>query len=103
MLGRVAYHDPWLLAEADARVFGGAPAVRTRAEVIEALIPYATRQQARGVPMRAIARHVLGLYHGCPGGRRYRQILSDTSRLRDAGPALFLEALAAVEPLAAAA
>jgi tRNA-dihydrouridine synthase A len=55
------------------------------------------------VLLRAIARHVLGLYHGCPGGRRYRQILSDAARLRDAGPELFLEALAAVEPVAIAA
>ena len=54
-------------------------------------------QLARGVPLRAIARHVLGLYHGRPGGRRFRQILSDSAKLRSAGPELFDEALAAVE------
>ena len=63
-------------------------------------MPYAQSQLARGVPLRAIARHVLGLYHGCSGGRRFRQILSDAAKLKDAGPELFLEALAAVEPVA---
>jgi tRNA-dihydrouridine synthase A len=103
MLGRVAYNDPWLLAEADARVFGEATLRRSRADVMRALVPYAEAQLARGVQLRAIARHVLGLYHGCPGGRHFRRVLSDAAGLRDAGPALFLEALATVEPLAAAA
>jgi tRNA-dihydrouridine synthase A len=100
MLGRVAYHDPYFLAQADWRAFGdGAPA-RSRAEVLQALLPYARAQLARGVPLRAIARHVLGLYHGRSGGRRFRQILSDAAKLRNAGPELFLDALAAVEPAA---
>jgi tRNA-dihydrouridine synthase A len=98
MLGRAAYHDPWLLAKAEAYCFGKPAPPRSRADVIEALLPYAESQLARGVSLRAIARHVLGLYHGQPGGRRFRQILSDASRLRDGGPELFIEALAAVEP-----
>ena len=103
MLGRVAYHDPWLLAEADARIFADKTPARSRADIVRALVPYAAREQRRGVLLRAIARHVLGLYHGCPGGRRYRQILSDAVKLREAGPDLFLDALAAVEPVAVAA
>ncbi len=101
MLGRVAYHDPYFLAAADWRVWGDAVPARSRAEVIHELTRYAAAHHARGVPLRAIARHVLGLYHGRSGGRRFRQILSDAARLRDAGPELFLEALAAVEPVAA--
>ena len=58
---------------------------------------------ARGVLLRAIARHVLGLYHGRSGGRRFRQILSDAAQLRDARTELLLEALAAVEPVEAGA
>jgi tRNA-dihydrouridine synthase A len=100
MLGRVAYHDPWLLAQADGRIFGDDDPMRSRADVIRELVPYAAAQQGRGVLLRAVARHVLGLYHGCPGGRHFRRILSDAAKLRDAGPGLFLEALAAVEPLA---
>jgi tRNA-dihydrouridine synthase A len=103
MLGRIAYHDPWLLAQADARIFDVAAPTRSRADVILALVPYAEQQLGRGVLLRGIVRHVLGLYHGRPGGRRFRQILSDAARLRDAGPGLLLEALAAVEPVAVAA
>ena len=62
------------------------------------MMPYAAVQRARGVPLRSIARHMLGLYHGMPGGRRFRQILSDAARLKDAGPELLEEALAEVEP-----
>jgi tRNA-dihydrouridine synthase A len=53
------------------------------------------------VALRAIACHVLGLYHGQSGGRRFRQILSDAAKLKHAGPDLFIEALAAVEPVTA--
>jgi tRNA-dihydrouridine synthase A len=98
MLGRIAYHDPWMLAQADARLFGDEPAVRTRADVVRALVPYAESQLRRGVPLRSIARHVLGLYQGAPGARAWRRILSDAARLKDARPELLLEALAAVEP-----
>ena len=102
MLGRVAYHDPFFLAQADWRAFGEDAQARSRAEVLRALLPYAAAQIVRGVPLRAIARHALGLYHGRSGGRRFRQILSDAAKLRSAGPELFLEALAAVEPAEAA-
>ncbi len=97
MLGRAAYHDPWLLAQAEAYCFGDSVGSRTRADVIEALVPYAEGQLRRGVGLRGIARHVLGLYHGQPGGRRFRQILSDARRLEAGDPRIFLEAAAAVE------
>ncbi|NDP42360.1 MAG: tRNA dihydrouridine(20/20a) synthase DusA [Aromatoleum sp.] len=103
MLGRAAYHDPYLLAQADWRAFGDEAPARSRSAVLRMLMPYAAAQMARGVHLRAIARHALGLYHGQSGGRRFRQILSDAARLRDGGPDLFEEALAAVEPVAAAA
>jgi tRNA-dihydrouridine synthase A len=99
MLGRVVYHDPYFLAQADWRAFGEDTPARSRADVLRALIPYAEAQLERGVALRAIARHVLGLYHGKSGGRRFRQILSDSTKLRNAGPELFEEALAAVEPV----
>jgi tRNA-dihydrouridine synthase A len=103
MLGRAAYHNPYLLAHADWRVFGEESRVCTREDVVRALLPYVRRQFERGVPARSIARHVLGLYLGQPGGRRFRQILSDATRLREAGPAVLEEALRAVEPFADAA
>jgi tRNA-dihydrouridine synthase A len=103
MIGRAAYHDPWLLAAADWKVFGDDAPVRSRADVVRALLPYVEAQRATGTPLRAIARHILGLYHGQSGGRRFRQILSDSRRLESAGAELLLEALAAVEPATAAA
>jgi len=101
MLGRVAYHDPYFLAQVDWKLFGDRRPVRTRAEVVDAMVAYAREQMRRGVSLRAIVRHMLGLYHGQSGGRRYRQILSDSRRLAVAGPELLYEALAAVEPAVA--
>jgi tRNA-dihydrouridine synthase A len=98
MLGRAAYHNPMILAPVDWRLFNVDAPPPTRAGVLRALIPYVEAQQARGVPLRAYARHLLGLYHGMPGGRRFRQMLSDTARLKSAGPELLVEALQAVEP-----
>ncbi|HKU87666.1 MAG TPA: tRNA dihydrouridine(20/20a) synthase DusA [Casimicrobiaceae bacterium] len=92
MLGRAAYHDPYLLADVDARLFGDTRAPPSRPEIIEALASYASAHLARGTSLRAIARHVLGLYHGVRGGRRFRQVLSDATRLRDADVSLLADA-----------
>jgi tRNA-dihydrouridine synthase A len=92
MLGRAAYHDPYLLAEVDRRLFGAAHIAPSRAEVVEAMIAYAGAEVRRGTSLRAIARHVLGLYHGVRGGRRFRQMLSDASRLQGADASLLREA-----------
>ena len=97
MVGRAAYHDPYLLAGVDWRVFGDERPPPSRANVLEALVPYVEARQREGTPLRAIVRHVLGLYHGQSGGRRFRQMLSDSARLKDAGADLLLSALAAVE------
>jgi tRNA-dihydrouridine synthase A len=102
MLGRAAYHDSYCLATIDALVFGGVAA--TRAEVVERMHAYATAQVARGTPLRAIARHMLGLYQGRPGARAWRRMLSDAAALTRNDPDLFLAAAARVEsPVAAAA
>jgi tRNA-dihydrouridine synthase A len=76
MLGRAAYHDPYLLADADRQLFG-VDAAPTRAQVVGAMSAYLHRQAAAGVPPRAILRHLLGLYHGQPGARKWRRLLSD--------------------------
>ncbi len=97
MVGRAAYHEPYLLAEADRRLFGDRAPPRSRAEIVAALVPYAAAHIARGTSLRAIARHILGLYHGVRGGRRFRQLLCDAARLRDADTSLLGDALRAVE------
>ena len=71
-------------------------------DVIAALVPYAEAQLSRGVHLRAIARHVLGLYHGAPGARAWRRVLSDSPLLKTASAELLLTALREVEPLALA-
>jgi tRNA-dihydrouridine synthase A len=96
MLGRAAYHDPYLLADADRRIFGDTREPRSRDEIIAALLPYATTQLARGTALRAIVRHMLGLYHGVRGGRQFRRLLSDAARLHDADLSLLRDAMQAV-------
>jgi tRNA-dihydrouridine synthase A len=101
MLGRAAYHDSYQLAALDARLFGRtAP---TRADVVRRMVRYALEQVALGAPLRSIVRHMLGLYHGRPGGRRWRQMLSEAPALAANDPGLLLAALAQVEPAPAAA
>ena len=78
MLGREAYHNPWLLASWDAEFFGAAPSNLTREDVEAQMCDYMARELAEhGTPWSAIARHMLGLRHGLPGSRRWRQVWSD--------------------------
>jgi len=93
MLGRAAYHHPWLLAEADALIFGGAAPLAKRAEVMRTMAEYAQREVARGTPLRHVTRHMLGLYHGAPRARAWRRMLSDPARLAANDPQLLLDAL----------
>ncbi|MFC3608891.1 tRNA dihydrouridine(20/20a) synthase DusA [Stutzerimonas tarimensis] len=76
MLGRAAYHDSYLLAEVDQRLFGEQTPVATRSQALAALRPYIARHLAEGGSMHHITRHVLGLAQGFPGARRFRQMLS---------------------------
>lgn len=75
MLGRAAYHDPYILQRLHARMSG--EPLQPRDELLRALRPYVERQLAVGVPLKHITRHVLGLYAGQPGGRAFRQMLSE--------------------------
>jgi tRNA-dihydrouridine synthase A len=80
MLGRAAYQDPWLLASLDAAVFGSAPnrpVTPPLEHVLERFLPYVESELARGTPLRAMTRHLLGLRAGQPGGRRWRRGLSE--------------------------
>lgn len=95
MLGRAAYHDSYLLARLDAKIFGGS--VPSRRRVIEAMQAYAAREVALGTPLRAVVRHMLGLYHGEPGARIWRRMLSDAQLLARKDPTLLADAMAAAE------
>jgi tRNA-dihydrouridine synthase A len=100
MLGREPYENPWLLAEADARLFGDAAAPASRAQVLRRLRPYVEGELADGTPLAHITRHILGLYRGCPGGRAFRRVLSQQACRPGAGIEVLEAALAEVESAA---
>ena len=82
MLGREAYHNPWWLSEWDATFFEGGEVGRsevlTREAAESAMCDYMEREAAEhGTTWSSIARHMLGLRHGLPGSRRWRQVWSD--------------------------
>jgi tRNA-dihydrouridine synthase A len=78
MLGREAYHNPWWLAEWDAALYGSPASTLTRDAVEEQMVAYMERESAlHGTPWYSIARHMLGLRHGLPGARKWRQVWSD--------------------------
>lgn len=101
MIGRAAYQEPEILAAVDRRVYGAVAPEREPREIIEAMLPYIEAQLAAGTPLNHIARHMLGLYHGRPGARRFRQILTVEGAARGAGAEVFHRALASVEEIAA--
>lgn len=84
MIGREAYHNPWILADADSRLFGEDAAVTTRAQVIEQLLPFVETELMAGTPLNRISRHILGLFHGQPRARTWRRYLSDHSHVLNA-------------------
>ena len=96
MLGRAAYHDPYELHRLDVALYGGE--ARERAGLLRALRPYVERQLSSGVALKHITRHVLGLFHGQPGGRAFRQVLSEGAHRDGAGWELVERALAATGP-----
>ncbi len=78
MIGREAYHNPWWLAQWDGEFFGAEDAGLTREQVELQMCDYMAREaSAHGTPWSSIARHMLGLRHGLPGSRRWRQVWSD--------------------------
>lgn len=76
MVGREAYHNPWLLAQVDQRLYGDEHPVPSRIEVLQALRPYIAEHIARGGVMHHVTRHILGLFQGLPGARHFRRQLS---------------------------
>jgi len=96
MVGRAAYQTPWLLSEVDPRLFGDA-GPDSREAILLAYREYIARQMETGTPLRAMTRHVLGLYHGEPGAREFRRILTVRPGEPGAGPEVIDEALDAVK------
>ncbi len=92
MVGREAYHNPWMLAQVDQHLFGADHRVGSRDEVIEAILPYIGRQIASGARLNHITRHLLGLYQGEPGARKFRRHISENAYKPEAGIEVLSEA-----------
>ncbi|MGH8156959.1 MAG: tRNA dihydrouridine(20/20a) synthase DusA [Rhodanobacter sp.] len=92
MLGRAAYHDPYLLAQIEAALYG--EPLPQRENVLRHMRPYVEAELARGTALKHISRHLLGLYQGEPGARAFRRTLSEGAHLPGAGWALLEQALA---------
>jgi tRNA-dihydrouridine synthase A len=93
MIGRAAYHDPWLLASVESLFEAGVAGLLTRHQVVERMLPYAEQQLAHGVRLQQIARHMLGLFHGQPGARAWRRYISEHAHRDGAGPEVLEHAL----------
>jgi tRNA-dihydrouridine synthase A len=90
MLGRAAYQNPWILAELSGRL--GLPAAESRVHAVEVMADYARQHIEHGGKLQHVARHMLGLFHGQPGARGWRQKLSQNMHKPDATPDLLMEA-----------
>ena len=97
MLGRAAYHTPGILACVDAAFYGAQSEPFDFAALIDAMADYAARHIEQGGRLGHVTRHMVGLFHGLPGARRYRQILSTDATRPGAGPDVLKTAFAAVE------
>jgi len=96
MLGRAAYHTPGLLGQADRRLFGAGDADVAPEAAVAAYLPYVHAELARGTPLAAMTRHMLGLFHGRPGARSWRRILTVEGARHGAGVEVIERGLAAV-------
>ncbi|TXH74379.1 MAG: tRNA dihydrouridine(20/20a) synthase DusA [Thiothrix sp.] len=92
MVGREAYHNPWLLAEVDQAIYGSAASQLDRYAVLEQLLVYIEEQQAQGVRVSHIGRHSLGLFQGLPGAKQWRRHLSEQMHRPEANLNLFKQA-----------
>ncbi len=96
MIGRAAYHNPWLLIDADQQIFGEAAQQRpTREGVALAYRDYIAERITPGVPISRYTRHLVGLYQGLPGAKVWRRALSEGAAVRGAGPEVIDQALIA--------
>ena len=99
MLGREAYHNPYLLAEVDSRIYKIPGEIKTRHQVVMELMPYITEYLRGGGRLHSITRHILGLFHGVAGARAWRRALSENAPTKGADESVVLEALRNVHEL----
>jgi tRNA-dihydrouridine synthase A len=96
MMGRAAYHDPYLLAQADSQIFADDHPIPSRHEVIRQMLPYIEQRMTEGRPLKSITRHLLGLFQGQVGARAWRRHLSENAHLKGADITVLETALSLV-------
>ena len=96
MVGREAYHNPWLLAQVDPLIYGTDAPFLDRKAAFEAFLDYVQAQQAAGVALNHMSRHILGLFQGMPGARAFRRLISENAHKQSAGIALLRESAAKI-------
>jgi len=97
MIGREAYHNPYLLASVDKDIYRDETAViKTREQIVLALCDYIDEEQANGVALHSITRHILGLFQGCRGAKAWRRYLSENTHRADADSSVVRAALSKV-------
>lgn len=97
MLGRAAYHNPMLLADVDRTIYGDPHQIGSMDDIIEYMCGYAERHIASGGRLSHVSRHMVGLFHGAPGAKRWRQILSTDATRPSAGSDVIRRAFEAVQ------
>jgi tRNA-dihydrouridine synthase A len=85
MLGREAYHNPYILADVDRRFFSQEQSQPSRNAILQSLLPYIETELNHGVRLNKITRHLMGLFHGQKGARAWRRVLSECANQTDAG------------------
>jgi tRNA-dihydrouridine synthase A len=93
MIGREAYQNPYVLAAWERELLGTTAAAPAREEIVQNLLPYVERELAEGTPLKAITRHLMGLFNGLPGARAWRRHLSEAAHRPGAGPEVIQHAL----------
>ncbi len=96
MMGREVYHNPCILAEVDQRIYQLDQPVLSRGQIIEALLGYIAEEIPRGTRLHSISRHILGLYNGLPGAKKWRRYISENAPKADADGKVIEHALAFV-------
>ncbi|MDN3640613.1 tRNA dihydrouridine(20/20a) synthase DusA [Simiduia curdlanivorans] len=85
MVGREAYHNPWLLTDVDSAIYGEAPQTQDRLMIMANMLQYIEKQLSEGMRLHHITRHLLGLFYGQPGGKQFRRVISEGAHKANAG------------------
>jgi len=84
MIGREAYQNPYFLAQIDGRYYGVSDDTPERKQIVDEMLPYIEREMEKGVPLKSITRHMLGLFQSLPGARAWRRHISENAHLKGA-------------------